>query len=669
MPNTNENSSSGAAALDRYGAGASLPLLVRMPDGENHQVDVPPNASVKDLKTSIANLPWQLSDSDPQQQSLELEFGGETLNDNQTLSHYNIPEVYDHADGFLKTISDSGYLDHDKKVEALDKACAVVRGISRGEKDMERLLGAVFDELHDDTPGSPSAQPSLRSMRRSRPSRIPSLNFGALNPIGVGGRSNSRLFSPSAPPTPRQLMRKLSLLRPDLYDTAAAEKATSSLSLAIPTNIGNKSAVRANESQSQGNGELKRGNTWFQDIMTTINSSHRDPRKRGDLNDDDQDHGDDVEGNSEGENSEDLEALTDPNASGAKSSTLVELGDILKQSTSPTNSIKTDGTASQPGTSLVSKPTQNDQLKFNEQQQSSVDDAKSSAAPAGDSALTTKAQGGPEKSLKVEGALPTSTDGKGTTNQGSASQPPPSSNSTKVIPGRPIPNQDKQVIGLTPERQTPATASQEPRLPRRRGRKRKNPHLSEEERKAQRQAQNRESAKLSRIRRKHMTLEYERRVNSLEGENENLRGTISALEDRLQMLQNLLTISVQRRAIPQVHPSMMPPQSNAPMLPGGQNRLSAALGTHVSIAGQQGLVPGALNAQAMLANQSVMGRAGISLHGGMMQTQVPGSSQRPPINTNGTMMGAPQTLPGSAPMRQSGSSQSNPLANLRYKTF
>lgn len=673
MASTNENGNSGAAAIDRYGAGASVPLIVRMPDGESHQVDIPPSASVKDLKTSIANLPWPLSDSDPQQQSLELEFGGETLNDNQTLSHYNIPDVYDHADGFLKTISDSGYLDHEKKVEALDKACAVVRGISRGEKDMEKLLGAVFDDLNDDTPSSPSAQPTLRSMRRSRPSRIPSLNFGALNPIGVGGKSNSKLFSPSAPPTPRQLIRKLSLLRPDLYDTAAAEKATSSLSLGIPTSMGNRPAVpRATEPQNQGNGDLKRGNTWFQDIMTTINSSLRDPRKRGG---DDQDHGDDVEGNSEGENSEDPDALTDPNVSGAKSSNPVQIGDILKHSASPTSSIKTDGTAPKPGSQLASTTAQNDQLKINEPETSSVGGSKSSAAPAEDSASTARAQEGSEKRLNVEGAPVTPPDVEGTTSQGSATQLTPSTNGNKVIPGRPIPNQDKQVIGLTPERQTPATGSQEPKLPRKRGRKRKNPHLSEEERKAQRQAQNRESAKLSRIRRKHMTLEYERRVNSLEGENENLRGTISALEDRLQMLQNLLTISVQRRAIPQVHPSMMPPQPNAPILPGGQNRLGATLGTNVPITGQQslasqgGLVPGALNPQAMLGNQSVMGRAGVSLHGGMMPSHVPGSSQRPPINANGTMMGAPQTLPGSAPMRQSGPSQSNPLANLRYKSF
>eukprot|EP00178_Gracilaria_changii_P017021 TRINITY_DN486_c0_g1_i1.p2 TRINITY_DN486_c0_g1~~TRINITY_DN486_c0_g1_i1.p2 ORF type:complete len:674 (+),score=107.12 TRINITY_DN486_c0_g1_i1:21143-23164(+) len=660
-----------ASSLDRYAPNSSLPLLVRMPDGEDHQVDVPSNILVKDLKTSIANLPWQPSGTDPQQQSLELEFAGETLNENESLSHYNIPEVYDHADGFLKTISDSGYLDPDKKVEALDKACAVVRGISRGEKDMQRLISAVFDDINDDTPASPSAQPALSAMKRSRISRIPSLNFGALNPLGADGKSSSKLFSPSASSTPRLLMRKLSLMRPDLFDTEAAEKATSSFSLGNITGLANDVPSRLGESQNQGSGELKRGNTWFQDIMTSMNTSLRDPRKRDATIRDNQD---DIEGDSEGEDdvgTDEGNTSADPNPSRpASTGREPAFGDASKRGT--TSAADKDGNTSTGASMEEDKPTADSSSKIhgNTMAQTSKSIGTSGLKPDFPTGSKTSApMVDDSKPSEPKGTKHNTTEASSANLQTPPKHTTPSSASNTVVPSRPIANQDKQVIGLTPERQP---AGDEIRQPRKRGRKRKNPHLTEEERKAQRQAQNRESAKLSRIRRKNMTMEYEKRVNTLEGENENLRDTISGLEDRLQMLQNLLTITVQRRSIPQVHPSMIPPSTTA-VGQGPQNRLNAAVNPHVPMSGQPGitsqagLVSRALNAQALLGNQGVMARAGTTSHPGMVHAQNALGTQRP-FNPNEALVGSTQ-LSGSTPLGPNAPPQSNTLTNFRYKNF
>ncbi|KAI0562036.1 hypothetical protein FGB62_67g06 [Gracilaria domingensis] len=146
---------------------------------------------------------------------------------------------------------------------------------------------------------SPSAQPLPSAMKRSRISRMPKLDLVALNSFSADGKSTSKLFSPFAPPTPRQLMGTLSSLRPDLCDTEAAEKATSSLSLGIIHNLANSAPSRLSEFQNHGSGELKRGNKWFHNIMTSINTSLRDPSKGGASARDDHN---DVQGDSENEN-------------------------------------------------------------------------------------------------------------------------------------------------------------------------------------------------------------------------------------------------------------------------------------------------------------------------------------------------------------------------------
>lgn len=80
--------------------------------------------------------------------------------------------------------------------------------------------------------------------------------------------------------------------------------------------------------------------------------------------------------------------------------------------------------------------------------------------------------------------------------------------------------------------------------PKKRGRKRKNPQLTEEERALVRKEQNRESARLSRVRRKVIAAEYEDKLNGLINENSMLRKHVEGLNNRLAYLQSILTVTV-----------------------------------------------------------------------------------------------------------------------------
>lgn len=574
----------------------SLPLLVKMPDGERHQIDVPPNSSVRDLKAQIANISSVQDASGTGNQNLgwDLDFAGSTMNENQTLEHYNIPDAYGHAGGLLKTIQDGGYDDPGKKVEALDKAYVVVQGISRGERDMERLINSVFEDTNDvDGLGSPSAQPSLTSLRRSKRSRIPMLNLSQLHPIDSPLPINgSKPNLPSAPPTPSQLIRRLSTFRPDLYDPKAVDKTTAALNPPLPEHnasggvthsnmnvlplpsIPQRSSVNAlisepltapkkddapsgvvppvdpggktalgtapSTEENQGSGELKRGGTWFADIMASFGNNTSNDANRDDSDGDDQD----VDGDSEGDGELD---------------TVSELGKTRNSVTGSTpagESAKQNGQNSTP--SVISG-----------------DSAQNSASTHSVSKIEVDDSGQVRKGEKSEISASHHTTKTETFTEHNKRKFHPTESTTNSVKSQ------GQVIGLEPEVSMGAP-SEQVKVPRKRGRKRKNPHLSEEERKAQRQAQNRESAKLSRIRRKNMTMEYEKRVNTLEGENENLRDTVAALTDRLEMLQNLLTISVRKQTIPtgaiEQLASAQQGDGVAALVAGGEARALAPLG-------------------------------------------------------------------------------------------
>lgn len=542
----------------------ALPLLVRMPDGERRQIELPPTATVRDLKSSISaalspDMNW------------DLDFAGERLNDSSTLAEYNIPDAYDHAGGLLKMISDSGgSLGPNQKVEALDKACAVVAGISRGEKDMERLINAALDEPSDahHRPSSPT-QPTLRASRNRKRS-FPSLNLSNLPPPGSLA-SADKGNTPLAPPTPSQLIRKLSVTRPDLYPPNTATKmmmdvgngvksetqpagpsagATNVNTAAPATNGGANTANAAqdpNHNSSNANtalfpygagttassqmptasytGDLKRGNTWFEDVVKsfapTLTGAVPQPSE-------------DTDGNVEGDSEDEPVPTTSHNSDHTdhqSTPTSMNNDDESQQNVSA----QAETSAPQGDTSSAQKPSS--------ERPSSYDTPNTAASHRPTNGRSAASRSGVDDSPTDDHARANKAkaivDAAGAAAAGNTR--PPGTEGAENPPG------NAQNDAQRGQQQARASGQNQPvKVPKKRGRKRKNPELSEEERKALRQAQNRASAKQSRIRRKTMAAEYEKRVNTLEGENEHLRDTVAALSDRLQFLQTLLTVSVKR---------------------------------------------------------------------------------------------------------------------------
>ncbi|CDF33226.1 unnamed protein product [Chondrus crispus] len=75
---------------------------------------------------------------------------------------------------------------------------------------MERLIASVFNDDYPNAPPDDTAQPSIRTLKRKGRSKIPSLNFSHLPPPLPFDSSSKPSGSPRPPPTPNQLMRRLS---------------------------------------------------------------------------------------------------------------------------------------------------------------------------------------------------------------------------------------------------------------------------------------------------------------------------------------------------------------------------------------------------------------------------------------------------------------------------
>lgn len=636
-----------ARSLDGFpSASSSLPLLVQLPDGERRQVDVPSTASIKDLKSSIAAKLASDVPVDPDSQNpdslpgWDLGFGGSVLQDSATLNDYNIPEAYDHASGLLRTITESAHTDAGKKVEALDKAVAVVKGISRGERDMEKLISAVFD---DDDTNEMVPQPLLSAAGRRGRSRVPALNFSNLPPIGPMARSpqSGRL---TAPPTPIQLLRRLSTSRPDLYDPKAAERADASASGEIKrqsswfTNaleiggidagpgasaLGAAGATQPNSQPSvpDGSGELKRGNTWFKDVFNMFGSDNvMQDRKEENVDLDSEGDGNDIAANSEED---------EPDADSDGGNEVDAKGDTVpKTETHVAASVpNVDGNAAnakddnKPQISLSAPAPSTQSGGGTVKPDASPADQKPSLAGANPLGGTPSSGadnvGDGASNVTGQSSGTGSSDHRATGGQ-SAEIPAAKEASDNKLSGLPAAAREAK-IGLHPENPEGI------KVPKKRGRKRKHPHLTDEQRRAHRQAQNRESAKMSRIRRKHMTAEYERRVGTLEGENANLRDTVAALTDRLQILQNLLTISVHKspaptQALQQHMPGSQIPQGTLPNANGPINAAGALnIATGLNPQGMNGQMPlnPATSFAPSLQATTLNPQVGLNTQGGM----------------------------------------------------
>ncbi len=566
------NTAAGSAPFTPLGGlstSGALPLLVQMPDGQRRQIELPPTATVRDLRAAL-----------PDDTNFDLNFHGQLLRDDNTLANYNIPDAYGHAGGMLKMISDSNQLDPNQKVEILNSACNIVATISRGETDMERLISAALDESRNkDENGTNNAsgpggagtendqqndtqQPSLREVRRGKPSFM-SLNLSNLPPPSLNAdRATAGASASLAPPTPSQLISKLSAQRPEIFppstasrmlalDAAASAGPGVSSGKIEPSLLNEPNPVPGASSSAlypigtssppppgMGNGEFKRvpTNTWFSEFAKSIApfpDSGEQPQQPVD-----QPHPDDSIGDSEDEPSgpgTESQITSDSGRSGLSKGVNSSVGPVVSAATADATGSSTNPSPPQISTSTSHRAT-------------SIPQAVPTAARSttvGGIGVTTMGTA----SSTTTGAAPSSASEK----NGVAASAPASAGTAAATNNKPT-----MAAGASGASSSAAGPSAKPEAtpvsdkpaapqPKKRGRKRKNPELSEEERKALRQAQNRASAKQSRMRRKVMAAEYEKRVNTLEGENETLRDTVAALSDRLQFLQNLLTVSVQKR--------------------------------------------------------------------------------------------------------------------------
>lgn len=515
----------------------TLPLLVQMPDGSRKQVELSPSATVNDLRSQL-DVPddWVLN------------FNSEILDNSLPLNRYNIPDAYDHAGGLLKMI-DTSELPLDQRLDALDKACSVVSGISRGERDIDKIVrSALTDNIESD-----------RSINQA----LKTLSEG---PSGI----------PVAPPTPSVLIRRLGMLRPDLYPPSAADRMISELSrIGTPRTV--SAAVNA-AANAEAAGLMGAGARLFVDAATTSarNASEDEERRNS------------------GENaglvnsSECARPLIEPsNVSPFCESATSKLGSgsetrsgLEKEPDGPSR-LGDEGTiaANADVESHAFKPDflENSCLPRVSQASTWFDDVMKSLLPESVANNESEHQGeGSDEECESYGSSNDDDQGvpcaachdgekdhadnvdnrnakdSGNNHDGNSNEQQGSSSNTGQG------NEDEEGgdgaseagEGSNPEDDGGASSStptQPVKVPKKRGRKRKHPELTEEQRRALRQAQNRESAKQSRLRRKTIAADYEQKVTSLSTENDSLRKTITALGDRLQFLQGMLTVSVTQR--------------------------------------------------------------------------------------------------------------------------
>lgn len=512
-----------------------------MPDGETREVSVAPGATVAALRAEL-NAPddWVLG------------FNGSVLDGGEELGKYNIPDAYDHAGGLLKMIDGSG-LGLEGKVQALDKALKVVQGISRGERDMDRIINAALrdDGENGGGGGENGEQPSLKNARRD----TASISFSNLLPPGV-----SQINFDKAPPTPSQLLRRLGSQFPTLYPPKAQDKMEAELMReadgARAMGAASRLAVSAKEREDkeaecegegaiggedkpgESCGQLKRGATWFEDVMKSLNPGG----------------GENAGGSAAGNNAEQVGGGVGASATAAGSG-----GGGKDVGQSSDEELEPDEDDDDFGMSEGESEAPSAMVNGDGSGTGAASTALGRTANSHDTGESVTSKDTQDR-RRADGDGSGAEDGHGE----SCAEGGKHGGSIAGGPGNNIDGSGLLV-----------------KIPKKRGRKRKNPELSEDQRKALRQAQNRESAKQSRLRRKTQTAEYEQRVTTLCTENESLRDTISALSDRLHFLQGLLTVSVTTQrpsGAPPVAGSTLPPIPN-PMLMHGAIPLPVPVGT------------------------------------------------------------------------------------------
>lgn len=197
----------------------TIPLLVRMPDGNCEQMEVPLHSTVDDITNSLQKNNSSSSDV------YRLSFGNTDLDPAASLLDTNIVDAYEHAGSLLNVIG-AGSQDAETKALALDSACAVVESISNGIKDMEALCAAA---MHHDSYTAVPASPRTAHLvaegaaedHRETPKHFDADEFKLLNNMISKPHPNPANAQPDSveqrAADPTQLVRNLSRRLPNLF--------------------------------------------------------------------------------------------------------------------------------------------------------------------------------------------------------------------------------------------------------------------------------------------------------------------------------------------------------------------------------------------------------------------------------------------------------------------
>ncbi|GAB0493145.1 hypothetical protein MMPV_004418 [Pyropia vietnamensis] len=519
----------------RHGSASSslsIPLLVRLPSGEKTQLDVPADATVDDLRQVLASVaPEVPADA---MAGVRLEWAGQELADPAAaLNDYHIADTYDQACGLLRSIGSAG-AGPTAAAAAVDTATAVINRASRGETNMERLVAEAE---------SAAMTASLGDLAfRGEAGEGP--EGGEVGEVGGGRSSGARALAPPDPllaPPPEAEQPSLTAIR----RASAARRGGGG---------GGGSSADTHRHAPGGRGGWGSGEVAMGGLFGGSGGVVR----------------------ALSEKLPDLFAM--PSAGSVCSWGLGSAGAAMDDVPPPPGCLDSRGPsdavpAVAGGTGVGGMAAADGGADGSLRRRSSggtwMDDMYLTLGlPAVVGAEEDSGEEGEEGEGEGEGSSGSASEdgGEGVAPSSTAAAPavatagaPPQQSTTTEQPHPTAPagtahaSDKKACITTGSAKQAGATGaaagsggSGAPpvRVPKKRGRKRKNPELTEAQRIAHRQAQNRDSAKKSRQRRKEQAQAHLARVTELATENSSLREAVGTLHKRLRYLEDLLTVSV-----------------------------------------------------------------------------------------------------------------------------
>eukprot|EP00181_Compsopogon_caeruleus_P004632 CAMPEP_0184688528 /NCGR_PEP_ID=MMETSP0312-20130426/30147_1 /TAXON_ID=31354 /ORGANISM="Compsopogon coeruleus, Strain SAG 36.94" /LENGTH=475 /DNA_ID=CAMNT_0027145775 /DNA_START=123 /DNA_END=1550 /DNA_ORIENTATION=- len=425
------------------GDGSTFPMVLRMPDGNDRQLDIPHTATVGDVKHRLRTdmgIPWDMDLSFPSHED-----GSAALDDNALLSRYHIPEAYQIGGALLWTIDDA-QLPPYARAEAVRVANEVVKNVSIGVRDSEELACRALQ-------GTDDQQQTLEKVNGPREFVAPDEEQYSPNSLDMvpGVKKSDPFHHGSNVVDPTHVVQLLSDKLPCLFTPAARDEFSNAWTLGTPTLPPSSARQRGTLTHPEEVAVPQNSNANWIDDLCSIWSDPRmsvpEPRNPGNGF---------------------LDALEDGN---------VDCNHTAK------------------GTSSVEEEDKGHYVDSNDEE---IDDCDDDPLEEMNAALGV--------------SLPTAS------------------------------------VAQAPQALEDQVAKATGRSPRKRGRKRKFPHLTEEERRTMRRDRNRESARRSRDRKRNIQKQYESKITAVRKENDSLEGQVSALSNRLEFLKQILTVHVRSRS-------------------------------------------------------------------------------------------------------------------------